>query len=259
MDNVRENDSAAQSQDQSPPAPPPPAARGWWRPVSLLALVIAILVLAKVFGLGGKLGALRGWIDSFGAWGPLVFILIYIAATVAALPGSALSVVAAALFGSVLGVVLVIIAATIGASLAFLISRYFAREAVSHWLSQNEKFQRLDRLTEEHGAIIVALTRLVPIFPFNLLNYGFGLTRVPFWTYVFWSGLCMLPGTILYVVGADVIISALAQGKVPWVLIGALLAAAVVLVVLVRYARKKLKEKEQKTMASRDHKKGVTP
>ncbi len=252
------NRLASQRQDQSPPTPPPPAVRGWWRPVLLLALVIAILVLAKVFGLGGKLGALREWIHSFGAWGPLVFILIYIAATVAALPGSALSVVAAALFGSVLGVVLVIIAATIGASLAFLISRYFAREAVSHWLSQNEKFQRLDRLTEEHGAIIVALTRLVPVFPFNLLNYGFGLTRVPFWTYVFWSALCMLPGTVLYVVGSDVIISAVAQGKVPWGLVGALLAAAVVLVLLVRYARRRLKEKEKEAMARNNNNEGAT-
>src|SRR3970040_1243770 len=65
------------------------------------------------------------------------------------------------------------------------------------------------------GSVIVALTRLAPLFPFNLLNYGFGLTRIPFWTYVFWSYLCMLPGTILYVVGADAFTEGLAQGRGP--------------------------------------------
>ena len=90
----------------------------------------------------------------------------------------------------------------------------------------------------------MALTRLVPIFPFNLLNYGFGLTRVPFWTYVFWSWLCMLPGTVLYVVGADVVTKAVVQGEVPWLLVGALVAAAAVLAVLVRQARRKLQDKE---------------
>jgi uncharacterized membrane protein YdjX (TVP38/TMEM64 family) len=139
------------------------------------------------------------------------------------------------------GVILVSIAATLGASLAFLIARYFARDAAARWLSQKEKFRRLDQLTEEHGAVIVALTRLVPILPFNLLNYGFGLTRVPFWTYLFWSWLCMLPGTVLYVVGADVFTSGISQGKVPWVLIGALAGAGTILAILVRYAKGKLK------------------
>jgi uncharacterized membrane protein YdjX (TVP38/TMEM64 family) len=169
---------------------------------------------------------------------------MYAAAVVAALPGSALTVAAGALFGSVLGVIVVSIASTLGAALSFLVARYFARGAVAGWLSDKEKFRRLDRMTEEQGAIIVALTRLVPIFPFNLLNYGFGLTRVPFWTYVFWSWLCMLPGTVLYVVGADVVTKAVVQGEVPWLLVGALVAAAAVLAVLVRQARRKLQDRE---------------
>lgn len=86
----------------------------------------------------------------------------------------------------------------------------------------------------------MALTRLVPIFPFNLLNYGFGLTRVPFWTYLLWSWFCMLPGTALYVVGEDAFTKGLAQGKVPWSLMGALAGVAVILTFLVRAARKKL-------------------
>lgn len=214
--------------------------RGWWRPLALLAAIVTILILAHVFGLGQRLGALRDWIQSLGALGPVVFVGLYVAATVAALPGSALTVAAGALFGSVIGVFSVSVASTLGASLCLLIARYFARDAVASWAASRERFRRLDALTEEHGAIIVALTRLVPLFPFNLLNYGFGLTRVPFWTYVFWSWLCMLPGTVLYVVGSDALAKGLSEGRVPWALVAVFVAAIVLLSVLVRQARRKL-------------------
>ena len=220
---------------------------GQWRPILLLVVLIAVLVLAKVFNVGEKLGDLRDWLVTLGPWGPLVFLLIYIVAVVAALPGAAITIAGGALFGSMLGVILVNIGATIGASLAFLIARYFAREGVVNWLSKSDKFRKLDHLTEEHGDIIVALTRLVPIFPFNLLNYGFGLTRVPFWTYVFYTWLCTLPGTILYVVGADAVSKALVQGRIPWPLVGAFLVALVFLTFLVRSARQKLRLKEMQT------------
>ena len=230
---------------QSLPPNDPPQSRSWWRPLLLLALVIPGFILARVFGLGDNLGSLRDWLQGLGPWGPLVFVIIYIVAVVAAIPGSAMTIAGGALFGSVGGIILVSLASTIGASLAFLVSRYFARDAIVNWLGKNEKFQRLDRLTAEHGAIIVALTRLVPIFPFNLLNYGFGLTRVPFWTYVFWSWLCMLPATVLYVVGADAVAKGLAKGEVPWVLLLALAVTAVILSLLVKIARSQLRERER--------------
>ena len=219
--------------------------RQWWRPVVLLALVIAILMVARFLGLADKLGDLRDWIKSLGFLGALVFMLIYVVAVVAAVPAAPISVAAAALFGSVWGVILINIGATLGAGLAFLVGRYFAREAVVSWLGQNEKFRRLDQLTEEHGAIIVALTRLVPIFPFNLLNYGFGLTRVPFWTYAFWTWLCIIPGTVLYVVGADAVLQGVAQGRIPWTLVLAFGAALIILTILVRFAKRRLQAKEQ--------------
>jgi uncharacterized membrane protein YdjX (TVP38/TMEM64 family) len=218
---------------------------GWWRPVVLIVVIMAVFILAKVFGLGERLGAVRDWIAGLGAWGGVVFVLLYAVAVVVALPGSALTVAAGALFGSLLGVILVSIASTVGASLAFLVARYFARDATARWLSTQEKFRRLDELTEKQGAVIVALTRLVPIFPFNLLNYGFGLTKVPFWTYVFWSWLCMLPGTVLYVVVADAVTSGIERGGPPWVLIGILIGAGVMLTLLVRYARRRLQEKQE--------------
>jgi len=216
-----------------------------WRPIALLAVVIAILVLSYVFGIGEKLAVLRGWIEALGTLGPVVFILIYAGAVVAALPGSAITIIAGAIFGSVLGVIVVSIASTVGAALAFLVGRYFARDAIAKWLSKRERFKKLDDLTEKHGAIIVALVRIVPIFPFNIVNYGFGLTRVRFWTYVFWSWVCMLPGTVLYVVGTDAISQAIIQKRVPWPLIGVLIGVGILLVVLVKLARKRLHEEDQ--------------
>lgn len=221
--------------------------RQLWRPIVLLTVIIVVLILSRVFGLDKRLGELRNWIDSLGLWGPGVFILLYIGAVIAGIPGSAITVAAGALFGSILGIILVSISSTIGASFAFLIARYFARDAVANWLSTKEKFKRLDRLTENQGAIIVAITRLIPVFPFNLLNYGFGLTRVRFWTYVFWSWLCMLPGTVLYVVGTDAVISGIAQGRIPWALIVIVIVVGAVLIMLTRYARRKLKEDETYT------------
>ena len=96
-------------------------------------------------------------------------------------------------------------------------------------------------LPKSYGvAVIVALTRLVPLFPFNLLNYGFGLTKVRFLTYVFWSWLCMLPGTILYIVGFDVVLKGLTDNKAPWLLIAIFLIAASGVYLLARFAKKRL-------------------
>ncbi len=172
-----------------------------WRPILLIGTIVLIFVLSILLGVGDKLAALREWIRSLGALGPLVFVGLYVLGVVAGIPGSALTIAAGGLFGSLLGVILVSLASSIGASLAFLIARYFARDAVARWISKRERFRTLDALTNKHGVLIIAITRLIPLFPFDILNYAFGLTKIPFWTYVFWSWLCMLLGTVLYVVG----------------------------------------------------------
>ncbi len=219
--------------------------RGLWKPVLLLGMVVALMILAPVLNLGEKIAALRNWIEGLGPLAPVAFVVAYVVATVAVLPGTPLTVAAGGLFGPVLGVILVSIGSTVGAALCFLVARYFARDAVARWLSQKEKFRKLDALTERHGAGIVALTRLVPLFPFNLLNFGFGLTRVRFWTYVFWSWLCMLPGTVLYVVGTAAIFKAIQEGRVPWGLVGIVAGVIVALAFVVRSARRKLQAREQ--------------
>ena len=209
-----------------------------YRALALVALVVAIMVLSKLFHLGDRLSLARDWISSLGNAAPYAFIGLYILATILALPGSAITVGAGAIFGSFWGVVYVSVASTVGATLAFLIARYLARESVSHWLEGNPKFQRLDELTRKKGGVIVALTRLIPLFPFNLLNYGFGLTHVKFSTYVLCSWLCMLPGTVLYVVGGDVIYEALITKSVPWLLVAIVVGILILLYFLSHRFRK---------------------
>ncbi len=210
------------------------------KPIILVVCLAALMAASYAFKLGDRLGELREWIESLGSLGPAVYLVIYILAVILAVPGSVISIMAGLLFGSVLGVILVSVGSTVGAGLAFVIARHWARDAVAERLDRNPKFHKLDRMTAEHGSIIVAITRLVPLFPFNLLNYGFGLTSVPFRTYLFWSWLCMLPGTVLFVVGADTIAQTLKQGKVPWLLIGILVLTIGLITLLVRKAKAKL-------------------
>ncbi|DAC73066.1 MAG TPA: hypothetical protein DSN98_01870 [Thermoplasmata archaeon] len=217
----------------------------WWKPVVLITLIITVFIVVNVYGFGGKIEELQHWIRSLGLWGPLAFFVVYLGAVIATIPGTIFGVIAGALFGSFVGVILISVASTVGASLTFLIARYFARDAVARWLSKNKTMKRLDTLTEEHGMFIVGLTRLIPLFPFTLLNYGFGLTRVSFKTYLFWSWLCMLPGTIIVVVGTDALTQGLTQGRVPWVLVGVLIITVLTLGLIVWYARRQLQEKRK--------------
>jgi uncharacterized membrane protein YdjX (TVP38/TMEM64 family) len=212
------------------------------KPLILLLFLVAIVVLGRLLGFSDMLVQVRDWVAAQGAWAPVLYAGVYALATLLAIPGSALTITAGALFGSLIGVVTVIIGATIGASLCFLVARYLARDAVKGMLEKNEKFRKLDEMTEKNGSVFVAITRLVPLFPFNVLNYGFGLTGVRFVDYVLWSFLCMLPGTVLYVVGTDAVTTALEEGRVPWLLIGVVVTVAALLTVLVARLRKKIKE-----------------
>jgi uncharacterized membrane protein YdjX (TVP38/TMEM64 family) len=205
--------------------------RAWVKPVVLVVVIVSLVLLSRWLGLGKRLAELQDWIKSIGLWGPVVFVIIYAGTTVAAIPGSAMSIIAGSMFGSIIGVISVSIGSTLGASLAFLAARYFARDAIVQWLGKKEKFRKLDEIT-----------RLVPLFPFTLLNYGFGLTRVPFKIYVFWSWLCMLPGTVMYVVGSDAVTKAITLGEIPWLLVGIFVFVIILIIFLVRHAKSMLRE-----------------
>jgi uncharacterized membrane protein YdjX (TVP38/TMEM64 family) len=219
--------------------------KGWWKPVVLVLIIVILFLVMNLYGLGENLKEVQHWVKSVGIWGPLAFFLIYIGAVVATIPGTFFGIIAGALFGSLLGVIIISISSTVGASLTFLIARYFARDAVAHWLSKNRIMKRLDELTEQQGIMIVGLTRLIPLFPFTLLNYGFGLTKVSFKTYVFWSWLGMLPGTIIVVVGTDALTQGLTQGRIPWELIAVVLITTVILGLMILYAHRQFREKRK--------------
>ncbi|WP_316793151.1 TVP38/TMEM64 family protein [Thermoleptolyngbya oregonensis] len=138
------------------------------------------------------------WIDGLGVVGGLVFVAIYIVAAVAFLPGSILTLGAGVVFGVVLGSVYVLIGATLGAIAAFLVGRYLARGWISQKIAGNQKFAAIDAAVAHEGFKIVLLTRLSPVFPFNLLNYAFGVTGVSLRDYALGS-IGMIPGTIMYV------------------------------------------------------------
>lgn len=165
--------------------------------------LLAIVVVAYFTGLLNylsldNLNVLRDWIDGFGAIAPVVFIALYAVAVVAFLPATPLTLLAGLVFGAVWGTLWTWIGATIGLTLAFLMGRYAARGLVDSWKENNERVRKLDEGVEKNGWRMLLITRLVPVFPFNLQNYAYGLTSMRFVTYVLVSGICILPGVIVY-------------------------------------------------------------
>jgi uncharacterized membrane protein YdjX (TVP38/TMEM64 family) len=177
--------------------------RGWIRPAIVVGLIVAGIIVARALGVGEtikleNLARLKQWIESYGALAPGIFIVGYILAAVFFVPGLPITVLGGVVFGPIWGTVYVWIAATIGAGLAFLVARYAVRSTVERWVRASPRLSRVDGQVAEHGWRIVMLTRLVPIFPFNLQNYAYGITRIGFWPYAVTSSICMLPGTAAF-------------------------------------------------------------
>lgn len=177
--------------------------RGWVRPVIALLLVVAGIVAARSLGLGDlirleNVARLKQWIEGYGALAPAVYIAGYVLATVFFVPGLPITVLGGVAFGPLWGTLYVWIGATIGAGLAFLVARYAVRSTVERWVQASPRIAKMDGQVAEHGWRIVMLTRLVPIFPFNLQNYAYGITRIGFWPYLITSSICMLPGATAF-------------------------------------------------------------
>jgi uncharacterized membrane protein YdjX (TVP38/TMEM64 family) len=171
-----------------------------WRNLIFRAVLVAALLGAIVWiGLHREVlgaSALEQELGRFGAWAPIMFVLLYALATVLFVPGSVLTLAGGALFGPIWGTLLNLIGATLGATIAFLIARYVASDLVA--ARSGEQLGRMMRGVEEEGWRFVAFVRLVPLFPFNLMNYAFGLTRIRLREYVLASFVCMAPGALAY-------------------------------------------------------------
>lgn len=213
--------------------------------VAVAALIGAAIYFKVPALLREVLQAALDWIASLGIWAPILFIVVYVLACVLFFPGSILTLGAGALFGVVKGSIYVSVAATLGATAAFLVGRYVARDWIAKKIEGNARFAAIDKAVAEEGWKIVGLTRLSPVFPFALLNYAFGLTRVSLREYVLASWIGMMPGTVMYVyIGSLANSGARQTTPTEWALKGVgLLATIVVTVLITRIARKALARK----------------
>ncbi len=208
----------------------------------------ALILLGHVAG--ARIPAFAASVERLGVWAPIAFAVGYVVACVVFVPGSLLTLAAGAIFGLVRGTILVFAAATVGASISFLIARYLARERMVRRLAGNAQFEAIDRAIEGDGFRVVFLLRLSPLVPFSLLNYALGLTRVRFRDFVV-ASIGMLPGTVLYVyVGtlAGLVATLAGTGRAargaPFYALWAigLLATGAVTVVITRRARAALRQ-----------------
>ncbi|MDB6112381.1 MAG: associated Golgi protein [Pedosphaera sp.] len=214
-----------------------------WKWVLWLLLVVAVVIVATIFPVREWLNRALDWISGLGGWGLVVFIVFYAVATVLLVPGSLLTLGAGAIFGVVKGAIAVSIGATLGAAAAFLVGRYLARDWISRKIAGNAKFAAIDKAVADQGWKIVGLTRLSPIFPFTLLNYIFGVTRVSLRDYVLATWIGILPGTVVYVYVGSLARAVGSQTRTPaeWALFGfGLLATALVTIFVTRIARRAL-------------------
>lgn len=204
------------------------ALRRWLKPLLLLAVLAAAIAGVRAAGLSDYLEQerLRALIAGFGPWAPALYMLLYTVAPALLLPGLPITIVGGVLFGPFWGVVYTITSATTGACLAFLISRYVARGWVERRLV-GSRWRKLDEEVARQGWKVVAFTRLVPLFPFNLLNYALGLTKIGFVPYALTTFFAMLPACVAFIVFSSSLLDLLRGRVSPTFLAGVALVAAV--------------------------------
>jgi uncharacterized membrane protein YdjX (TVP38/TMEM64 family) len=222
------------------------------RLATLIAIVIALFLAMKFLPVQQWLRSFNDWVGQMGVAGIFIFIIVYAVATVLLAPGAILTIGAGFAFGLWKGFLAVSGGATLGASLAFLVARFIARDKIEAMATRNEKFRNIDNAIGKQGAKLIFLLRLSPVIPFNLSNYFYGLTAVKFWPYVLASWIGMMPGTFLYVyigtagkaaVAAAAGGAAMKHGWQYWTLMSVGLAATVIVTIWVtKIARDALKK-----------------
>jgi len=216
---------------------------GLLKRILVLGILVAAIFLVRYTGATQYLEQekLRALIQSYGALAPAIYMLIYTLAPTLLLPGLPITIAGGILFGPLWGVVYTITSATAGACVAFLVARYVARGWVEGKL-KSPRWRRLDEEVERQGWKVVAFTRLIPAFPFNLLNYAFGLTKIKFSHYAITTFICMLPACIAFIVFSSSLLD-LIRGKVsPSLIIG---LGLIVLVSLIPFFYKKIKTRQR--------------
>jgi len=212
--------------------------RWTWTTLGSIALLLCIGWFLLPIGEWG--GTFQRTIAGLGIWGVAIFAAVFVAATLVLAPDFPLAIAAGMVYG-LWAYPIVLIAAMIAASLAFLVARHLARPRVRALLAGKTTFMAIDSAVAEEGWRIVLLLRLSPLVPFNLQNYLFGITTIPFLHYAVASFVGIIPGAALFVcLGA---LGNASAGPAEWAFIGiGLLASAIVVVLITRKARAKLAE-----------------
>ena len=221
--------------------------RSYNKKIVLCVILFVIVGIAFMFLPVGKwLESLKHYIEALGWLGPLVFVLLYAIFTMALIPGSALTLGAGAIFGLGWGIALVVLGSNLGALGSFLLARTLLHKRVEEWSKSQPRFQAVSETVAKGGLKIIVLLRLSPIFPFTMLNYLLGITRVPIPQYAFGNLIGMLPGIVAFVY-LGTLPTAMAgasnggQSTVRYVLYGVgLLATIAVTVIITRMAKRAL-------------------
>jgi len=222
--------------------------RLWLRLALLIGLLATGLVVIRASGLSdhltlANLQALALKIRGLGWIAPAAYVGLWVMACLFFLPGLPITLLGAVLFGAWWGMLWVVIGSNLGAALAFLAARHAVRPLVESWAADNSLFRKIDQGVARHGWRMVMITRLVPLFPFNLQNYAYGLTKISLPTYALVSLICMLPGTAAYCFAAGALVSG--QGDITKTLL--YLAAGAVCLVLVSLIPGWVKKKASST------------
>ena len=183
---------------------------GWGKIILIVALIAAVFIVANQMGWTEKLKdvkAMQAWFQSLGFIGYGVFIALFVVVAVFMLPASAFTITAGITFGSIIGGILSLVGATIGAAAAFIVARYVARGAIVSKFQNNAVFKKIEDGVRQNGLSFLILTRLVPIFPYNVQNYAYGITSINLLTFTAVSFVTMAPGAFIYAYMAGEIVA----------------------------------------------------
>lgn len=211
------------------------------KPKLLIALgvIVTLFILGRTLEIDEYLRTVQGWIWQFGVWGPVVYVVVFAAATLVFVPATPLMILAPFLFGTLWGYLAVTAATSATAIAGFLTARTFGRTMAERKLGKREVFRKICAMVEKNRRIAIPFVRLMPMLPFALNDYALGLTRISFWSFLFWSEMVFIPMNAVIVLGAGAIYAAVIRGEASWWLI-ALSAGGALLVLAVGYVMKRV-------------------
>lgn len=203
--------SAPDTKETTPPS---------FRPLASLLIILALVSAVVILQYSGlarfasreNVEKISAFVQSTGAWGPALYILFCIVASLLFCPGTPLLLLAVP-FGALHGTIYAAIGLVLGSSASFLFARYTLRSFIQGYAKQNAIFRKIDEGVKREGWRMVMFTRLVPVFPYNIQNFAYGLTGIPLWIFAIVSGICMLPAIAAYVFAGGALISGQGDAK----------------------------------------------